>query len=97
MILKLYSMLYRGKLRYEFELNSCIGGYNANTIIELVNDISKGNVRVYQGKQTIYAYFLKRSEVDSIVLLAECKFRDIYDMCYNLKTVLYKDYPELFI
>lgn len=97
MTLKLYSRLYRDKLRYEFELNSCIGDYAANTIIELVNNISEGNVRIYQGKQTIYEYFLTRSEVDSIAFLAEYKFRDIYDMCYNLKTVLYKDYPELFL
>ena len=97
MTFKLYSRLYRDKLVYEFELNSCIGNYDANTIIELVNDISEGNVRIYHGKQTIYEYFLTRSGVDSIVFLAECKFRDIYDMRCNLKTALYTDYPELFL
>ena len=97
MTFKLYSRLNYDKLVYEFELNSCISNRHANTITELINDISEGSIDIYRGRQTIYEYFLTRSEVDSIVFLAEYKFRDIYDMCYNLKTVLYKDYPELFL
>ncbi len=97
MTFKLYSRLNYDKLVYEFELNSCISNRHANTITELINDISEGSIDIYRGKQTVHEYFLTRSEVDSIVFLAEYKFRDIYDMCYNLKTVLYKDYPELFL
>ena len=97
MTFKLYSRLNYDKLVYEFELNSCIGNRHANTITELINDISEGSIDIYRGKQTIHKYFLTRSEVDSIVFLAEYKFRDIYDMRCNLKTTLYNDHPELFI
>ena len=97
MTFKLYSRLNYGKLVYEFELNSCISNRHANTITELINDISEGSIDIYRGKQSTYEYLSTRSGVDPIVFLAECKFRDIYDMCYNLKTVLYKDYPELFL
>lgn len=97
MTFKLYSRLNYDKLVYEFELNSCISNRYANTITELINDISEGSIDIYRGKQSTYEYFSTRSGVDSIVFLAEYKFRDIYDMCYNLKTVLYKDYPELFL